>query len=143
MFWNSAKIIETLATVKANTENHNGELKEFKETFDKHIQKEDRETEETNKKIDAIHCKLLNFICPHDERIEKLEERYFTNQKAKAKRLIAEAEQRAEEIKERAEIDKGFVKEISGLQSRSKYNLLCLGALWTTLGIILKKIFTS
>lgn len=143
MFWNSAKIIEALATVKANTENHNGELKEFKETFGKHIEKEERETGATNKKIDQIHCKLQNFECPHDERIEKLEEKYFISQKTKARQLIAEAEQKAEEIKERAEIDKGFVKDISSLQSKSKYNLLSIGAIWTTLGIILKKIFTS
>jgi hypothetical protein len=32
----SAKIIEALATIKADTKNHNGELQEFKETFNRH-----------------------------------------------------------------------------------------------------------
>lgn len=110
MFFNSSKIIETLATIKANTSNHKDDLKEFKETFNKHIEKE--------------------------------EIRYVKLQKEKERELIAVAENKADEIKERATADKKFGEDIASLQSRSKYNLLSMAGLWTVMAVMLKKLFS-
>ncbi len=149
----TGKIIEAIATVKADTANHKDDLKEMKEVFDKHVEKEETQTKETQEKIEEIHCKVSDLNCPHDDRIQKLEERYVLLQKNKAKELIADAKQkaveikeqaeiRATEIKERATVDKKFGEDIASLQSRSKYNLISMAGLWTTMGIILKKLFT-
>ncbi len=147
------KIIEAIATVKADTKNHKEDLKDMKDVFDKHVEKEEGQAKETQEKIDEIHCKVLNMECPHDDRIGKLEDRYVDIQKKKAKELIAdallkaqeikdEAEIKATEIKERAKVDKKVGEDIASLQSRSKYNLISMAGLWTTMGIILKKLFT-
>ncbi len=149
----TGKIIEAIATVKADTANHKDDLKEMKETFDKHVEKEELQTKATQDKIDEIHCKVSNMECPHDDRIQRLEDRYVRIQKNKARELITDAEQkaveikeqaeiRATEIKERATVDKKFGEDIASLQSRSKYNLLSMAGLWTTMGVILKKLFT-
>ncbi len=148
----TGKIIEALATIKADTANHKDDLKDMKETFEKHVEKEDKQQIENRNKIEEIHCKVSNMDCPHDDRIQKIEDRYVKIQKDKAKELIADAEQKADEIKEqakikadeikdRAEIDKGVAKDISSLQTRSKYNLLSMAGLWSVLGFALKKIF--
>ena len=143
MFWNMTKIFESLATITANTANHKDDLKEFKENFDKHINKEEKEKIASNKKIDQIHCKLQNFECPHDERLLTLEERFLKMQKDKSKELVAEAQQKAEDIKERAEVDKGVAKEISSLKTSRKYQWLTSSGIYILIGVILKKIFTS
>jgi hypothetical protein len=143
MFWNSAKIIAALATVTANTENHNGELKEFKETFGKHVEKEEGQTKEFYDKIDEIHCTVKNFKCPHDDRLDRLEEKYVIIQKDRAKQLVIDAEKKAEEIKYRAEADKVVAENIASLKSRSKYNLLSMTGLWSVSVVVLKKIFSS
>ncbi len=148
----TGKIIEALATIKADTANHKDDLKEMKETFDKHIEKEELQVIENREKINEIHGKISNLNCPHDDRIAKLEERYVKIQKEKAKELIADAEKKAEEIKEganikaeeikaRAKIDKGVAKDISSLQARSKYNLFSMAGLWSVMGVALKKLF--
>ena len=88
----TGKIIEALATIKADTNNHKDDLKEMKEAFWSHIKEQ--------------------------------------------------AEIKSAEIKERARSDKKFGEDIASLQSRSKYNLISVAGLWTTMGIILKKLFT-
>ena len=149
----TGKIIEAIATVKADTANHKEDLKDMKETFDKHVVKEDRESKEQQEKIDDIHMKVSKMKCPHDDRIQKLEDRYVEIQKKKAKELIADAQLKATEIKEAAEIkateikerataDKKVGEDIASLQSRSKYNLLSMAGLWTVMGVLLKKMFT-
>lgn len=112
MFLNSGKIIEALATIKADTANHKDDLKNMKKTFDKHIEKEEIRQVGNHSKMEAIY-----------------------------KELIAAAERKADEIKDRAEIDKDVAKDISSLQTRSKYNLLSMAGLWSVMGIILKKLF--
>lgn len=139
----ASKIIAELATIKANTANHKEDLQEMKETFDKHNEKQEQQSADFDEKVEKIHCKLLNFQCPHDDRLFKLEEKYVKIQKDRAKELVANAEKKAEDIKGRAEVDKGVAEDIASLKSRSKYNLVSMMGLWTTLGIILKKIFTS
>ncbi len=152
MFWNSEKIIDALATIKANTANHKDDLKDMKTAFDNHIEKEEIRQDETEIKIAEIHHKVSNMECPHDDRIQKIEDRYVKIQKDKAKELIADAEKKAEEIKEeanikaeetktRVKIDKSVAKDISCLQARSKYHLLSMAGLWSVLGVALKKLF--
>jgi arginine utilization protein RocB len=143
VFWNMTKIFESLATITANTANHKEDLQEFKDNFDKHIDKEEKETISTNKKIDQIHCKLTNFECPHDERLLTLEEKYLKMQKDKGKELIAEAEKKAVDIKERALVDQGIAKEISSLKTSKKYQWLTSSGIYIVLVVILKKIFTT
>lgn len=139
----TGKIIEALATIKADTANHKDDLKDLKKAFDKHIEKEDKQQIENRDKIGKIHHKVSNMDCPHDDRIQKIEDRYVKIQKDRAKELIADAEKKAEEIKDRAEIDKGVAEDISSLKTRSKYNLLSMAGLWSVLGIALKKLFMS
>jgi hypothetical protein len=146
MFWNSGKIIEALATIKANTANHKDDLKEFKENFDKHIDKEEKEEIQTNKKIDQIHSKLQNFECPHNVKIEKIERRLHDSQKIHENRRITDIEERAKEkaieTKERAEKDKKVAEEIASLKTTRKYNYLSASGIYIILGVILKKLFT-
>lgn len=100
MFFRNDKIIETLATIKANTSNHKDDLKELKNTFDRHVEKEENQQVENRNKMNEIHAKV-------------------------------------------SKIDKSVAKDISSLQTRSKYNLLSMAGLWSVTGVILKKIFTS
>ncbi len=143
----SAKIIEALATIKADTKNHNGELKEFKDAFNKHLEKEEKRSAETDEKMEAIKCSLQNFDCPHNDKILKLERRFHDSQKVHDNRRATDREDRAKEkiadIKERALIDKGIAKEISSLKTSRKYQWLTTSGLYAILALILKKIFTS
>ena len=99
MFGNG-KIIETLATIKANTSNHKDILNDLKDTFNKHVEKEEKQQVENRNKMNEIHAKV-------------------------------------------SKIDKCFAKDISSLQTRSKYNLLSMAGLWSVIAVTLKKIFTS
>lgn len=141
MFWNSVKIIEVLATIKADTVNYKDDLKDLKNTFGKHIEKEETRQVENRDKMEEIHRKVSDMNCPHDDRIAKLEDRYVKLQKEKAKELIADAEKKAIEIKERAGADKIIAEDISSLKTRSKYNLLSMAGLWSIMGVMLKKLF--
>ena len=98
MFGNE-RIIEALATIKADTNNHKSNLNDLKVTFDKHIEKEENQQIENRNKMNEIHVKV-------------------------------------------SKIDKSVAKDISSLQTRSKYNILSMAGLWSVTGIILKKLFT-
>lgn len=147
MFWKTTEILEALATIKADTKNHNGELKEFKDAFNKHLEKEEKESAETNEKMEAIKCKLQNFECPHNAKIEKIERRFFDSQKVHENRRTTDIEDRAKEkaleVKERSEKDEDIAKEISSLKTSRKYQWLTSSGVYVILGVILKKIFTS
>lgn len=145
MFGN-AKIIEALATIKADTKNHNGELKEFKNAFNKHLEKEEKRSAETDEKMEAIKCSLQNFDCPHNDKILKLERRFHDSQKIHDNRRATDREDRAKEkaleVKERATKDEETAKEISSLKTSRKYQWLTSSGIYIILGVILKKVFT-
>ncbi len=142
-FGNTAKIIEAIATVKADTKNHKEDIREMKEAFDKHIDKEDKQQIEYNTKIDKIHCKLQGFECPRDEKILKLERRIHDNTKQDQKRRVADLEAKAVEITDRADKDEKVAAEIASLKTSRKYQWLTSSGIYIILGVILKKIFTS
>lgn len=143
MFWNTAKIIEALATIKADTKNHKEDLKEMKDNFDKHVDKEDQQARQTQDKIGEIHGKISDWSCPHDEKILKLERRIHDSTKQDQKRRINDMETKTQDIKDRAAKDEEIAKEISSLKSTRKYNYASISGIYIILGIILKKIFTS
>lgn len=142
MIWKTAQIIEALATIKANTANHKEDLQEFKDKFDKHIEKEEKETVESNKKMEDIKCSIQNFECPHNVKIEKIERRFFDSQKQNEGRRLLDAQHKTEEIINRAAIDKKVAEEISSLKTTRKYNILSASGIYAILAVILKKIFT-
>ncbi len=111
MSWKT-DVIEALATIKADTTNHNGELQEFKRTFIVHVEKEEGQQEKTDNIINEIKGELQTLGCPYSERIETLEES-----------------------------DKINLVDISSLKTARKYNYLSIGGLYTISGVILKKIF--
>lgn len=147
MFWKTTKILEALATIKEATANHKEDLQEWKETFNKHIEKEERETIESNKKMEDIKCNLQNFDCPHNDKILKLERRFHDSQKIHESRRATDREERAKEkaleVKERATKDEGIAKEMSSLKTSRKYQWLTSSGIYIILGVILKKVFTS
>lgn len=148
------KIIESLATVTANTENHNGELREFKETFKNHIEKEEREAIATNKKIDALQSCLASKECPNYGDFKKIERRFHDQKKVSENRRTTDLEDRAREkaesikektleLKERAKKDEDIAKEISSLKTSRKYQWLTSSGIYVVLAVILKKIFSG
>ena len=118
-------LIKAVATVKANTENHNGELKEFKEDFKLYKKTGATETLYMKKKIETLQLTIANIDCPHTKAMEDLEKQYD------------------QKIIDDAEADKLIEGRISSLESNKKYNLLSVGGIYTLLGIILKKIYTG
>jgi hypothetical protein len=146
MFWNTTKIFEALATITANTKNHNAELQEFKGTFQRHIEKEDKETEATNKKFEALQKCLSDKECPNYGDFKKIERRFYDSQKVHENRRISDkddlAKEKALEVKERAIKDEDIAKEISSLKTARKYMWLTSSGIYIILGVILKKVFT-
>ncbi len=144
--WNTSKILEALATIKADTANHKEDLQEFKDAFGKHIEKENREAIETSKKMDAIKGNLQSLECPFEEKILKLERRFYDTQKVHESRRATDREDRAKEsaieAKARSEKDEEIAKEISSLKTARKYQWLTASGIYIILGVILKKIFT-
>jgi hypothetical protein len=142
----SAKIIEALATIKADTKNHNGELKEFKETFNKHIEKEEAETVSTNKKFEDLQKCLADRNCPNFGDFKKIERRFYDSQKVSDNRRITDkedaAKEKALEAKERSIKDEAIAKQISSLQTARKYTWLTQSGIYILLGVILKKVFS-
>ena len=142
----TGKIIEALATIKADTKNHNGELKEFKETFNRHIEKEEKETLATNKKFDALQKCLSDKECPNFGDFKKIERRFYDSQKVHENRRITDIAERAKEkaleVKERAVKDEDIAKEISSLKTSRKYQWLTSSGIYIILVVILKKVFT-
>lgn len=124
MSWKT-DLIKAVATVKANTENHNGELKEFKEDYKTHKESEARDTLYLKKKISTIQLSIANIDCPHTKAMEDLEKQYD------------------QKILDDAEADKLIEGRISSLESNKKYHLISIGGVYTLLGIILKKIYTG
>jgi hypothetical protein len=115
-------------------------LKELVVVVVSQISFQEGQTKEFYDKIDEIHCTVKNFKCPHDDRLDRLEEKYVIIQKDRAKQLVIDAEKKAEEIKYRAEADKVVAENIASLKSRSKYNLLSMtGYLLTSISRISKK----
>ena len=123
MSWKT-DLIKALATVKANTENHNGELKEFKETFKEHKLVDAKDTLYMKKKIETLQCTLANLECPHDKRMGDLEK------------------QLDKKILDDAEADKATAKSIGSLEAGRKYQYLSIGGVYTLMGIVLKKIYS-
>jgi hypothetical protein len=146
MFWKTTKIFEALATITANTKNHNAELQEFKGTFQRHIEKEDKETEATNKKFEALQKCLSDKECPNYGDFKKIERRFYDSQKVHENRRISDkddlAKEKALEVKERAIKDEDIAKEISSLKTARKYMWLTSSGIYIILGVILKKVFT-
>ncbi len=138
----SSKIIEALATIKADTKNHNGELKELKETFNKHIDKEEKQQDENSERMDKIHGNLEKFKCPHDEKIMNLERRIHDNGKRDQRRRESDLETREQDIKDRAKKDEKIAEQISSLKSARKYNYASFSGVYIVMGVILKKIFS-
>lgn len=124
MSWKT-DLIEALATVKANTENHNGELKEFKDDFKLYKKNGDAETLYMKKKIETLQLTVANIDCPHTKAMEDLEKQYD------------------QKILDDAEADKLIEGRIASLEGNKKYNLISVGGIYTLLGIILKKIYTG
>jgi hypothetical protein len=143
----SAKIIEALATIKADTKNHNGELKEFKDTFNRHIAKEEAEAGEINKKFEALQRCLSDKECPNFGDFKKIERRFYDSQKVHDNRRISDKEEAAKEkaleVKERAVKDEAVATAISSLKTSRKYQWLTSSGIYIILGVILKKVFTS
>jgi hypothetical protein len=138
----SGKILVALATIKADTKNHNGELQEFKKVFEKHVDKEEKLSTKTDEKIDAVHCAVKNFECPHNERIDNVEQRAIDHNKKDERRRTADADKKVEEIKERAKKDLEVAEHISSLKAARKYSYLSMTGLWAVAAVVLKKVFT-
>lgn len=147
MLWNTTKILETLATIKEATANHKEDLNEFKDNFNKHVEKEERETVESSKKMDAIRINIEKIECPYHDKILKLERRFHDSQKIGEGRRVTDMEERVKakviEVKERATKDENIAKAISSLKTSRKYQWATSSGIYIILGIILKKIFTS
>jgi len=143
MFDSNSKIIEALATIKANTKNHQDELQELKCHFDKHVDKEELQVLAINNKFDEICKKIVELKCPLNPRMEKLENDYIRSHNTRAKELIFEAEQKAIQIRERVVIDKEVAEELASLRTSKKYTYIIMAGTYTVLAIILKKIFMS
>lgn len=146
--WNgTAKIIEAIATVKADTKNYKEDIKDLKDTFEKHIDREDKQSQACHVKIEAIHLKLEKFVCPHHEDMKKIERRVHDNQKVAESRRITDIEERSKakalEVKARADKDEDIAKKISSLQTSKKYAWMTQSGIYIVLCVILKKIFTS
>lgn len=148
------KIIASLATIKADTANHQEKLKDFKDVFDKHIDKEEKEAIETKKEIQLIKDCVTNFTCPNHADIKKIERRFFDGQKVsenrrttdieeRAKEKVVEAKEKAIEVKARTDKDEEIIKSISSLKTSRKYQWLTQSGIYIVLAVILKKIFTS
>jgi hypothetical protein len=147
MFWNTTKIFEALATITANTKNHNAELQEFKGTFQRHIEKEDKEAGEINKKFEALQKCLSDKECPNFGDFKKIERRFYDSQKVHENRRISDkeiaAKEKTLEVKERATKDEAIATAISSLKTSRKYQWLTSSGIYIILGVILKKVFTS
>lgn len=139
-------LIKAVATVKANTENHNGELKEFKDTFNKHIEKEEAETVSTNKKFEDLQKCLAERNCPNFGDFKKIERRFYDSQKVSDNRRVTDkedlAKEKALEVKERAKKDEDIAKQISSLQTSKKYAWATTSGIYILIGVILKKVFS-
>jgi hypothetical protein len=147
MAWKTTiKIIEALATIKTDTANHKDDLNEFKNNFDRHIEKEERETIAANTKIDLIQKCLSAFKCPNYEDIKTIERRFHDMQKVHERRRVLDVEERAKEkaieAKARAEKDEEIAKALSSLKTTRKYNYMSSSGLYVVVGVILKKLFT-
>jgi hypothetical protein len=118
-------LIKAVATVKANTENHNGELKEFKEDFKAHKEAEAKDTLYMKKKIQTLQLTIATIDCPHTKAMEELEA------------------QHDQKILDDADSNKLIEGRISSLEANKKYNLISVAGIYTLLGIILKKIYTG
>ena len=117
MLKSTASIMESLASIKANTANHKEGLDEIKNDFEKHVEKD------------------------HND-IKRIERRIFDSEKLNEGRRRVDQEEREKYFRDRAKKDQKVAEDIASLQSTRKYNYLTASGIYIILAAVLKKLFS-
>jgi len=142
MLKSTASIMESLATITANTANHKEGLDEIKGDFEKHVEKEGRVAGEVATKIESIEKTISDFKCPNHENIEKIERRMLDSEKLNEGRRQADREIKKKEVQERADKDQKVAEAIASLRATRKYNYITASGIYIILAAVLKKLFS-
>ncbi|MCP4989379.1 MAG: hypothetical protein GY928_25970 [Colwellia sp.] len=142
MLKSTASIMESLASIKANTANHKEGLDEIKDDFEKHVEKEEQQSKEFTHKIESVKKSIINFQCPDHDAILKIERRLVEVERRNEGRRQVDREAKEREVLERAEKDQKIAEDIASLKSTRKYNYLTASGIYIILAAVLKKLFS-